>query len=117
MVTYIYALVDPRDDQVRYVGKSDKPRTRCRQHIRAARMGVQLPVYDWIRELLDEGLEPHQEVLEETLVNEWPEAERHWIAHFRALGADLTNVTDSVARFIAYLTGRGYTVTRGEVAA
>ena len=29
---YIYELVDPRDNNVRYVGKSNKPKLRYNQH-------------------------------------------------------------------------------------
>src|SRR6266545_4815521 len=32
--TYIYGLVDPRDERVRYVGQSHDPERRFRQHLR-----------------------------------------------------------------------------------
>ena len=34
-MTYIYALVDPRDGRVRYVGKSNDPERRLRKIERA----------------------------------------------------------------------------------
>ena len=33
--TFIYALVDPRDGRVRYVGKSNRPYSRATQHLNA----------------------------------------------------------------------------------
>jgi hypothetical protein len=48
----IYALVDPRTHQVRYVGKTSKPiGERLGHHVGAARRNVKKPVYDWIRGL------------------------------------------------------------------
>ncbi len=35
-VTYIYGLVDPRDGRVRYVGQSQDPERRYREHLRAS---------------------------------------------------------------------------------
>ena len=32
-LTYIYTLSDPRNNMIRYVGKSDKPKTRYSSHI------------------------------------------------------------------------------------
>lgn len=33
MLTYIYVLIDPRDLEVRYVGKTNDPKERYRAHI------------------------------------------------------------------------------------
>lgn len=85
----VYALVDPRDDQVRYVGKSVNVAVRVKAHLndrgstRKAR---------WLQLLLREGLDPEVIVLE-TGSGDWERAEVKWIAHFRSTGCDLTNAT------------------------
>lgn len=118
LITFIYALIDPRTDAVRYVGKSDKPRTRLRQHIRAASGGANSRLYQWIRELLAAGLEPHMEILEEVSVNEWPDAERHWMEVYHGRGCQLLNATligtprelDMETAIVQFLRNRGYRV-------
>lgn len=54
MVT-IYALVDPRNDVVRYVGQTKDPKARLRQHLCKA---VNARVGAWLAELAALGLEP-----------------------------------------------------------
>ena len=63
---YIYALVCPKTNQVRYVGKTDKPKTRLSAHISTSkRMKVKSPLALWIVGLLSEGLRPTLTVLRE----------------------------------------------------
>ena len=33
-IAYIYALLDPRDNEVRYIGKTTQPKNRLSGHIR-----------------------------------------------------------------------------------
>lgn len=93
----IYGLIDPRDGQLRYVGKSCSGMKRPRAHMGGAVMAREAGTHvgHWIRRLRAENLEPGIEVLEEheaaqTLL----EAERHFIAYFRFVGCRLTNLTD-----------------------
>lgn len=85
----VYALVDPRDDQVRYVGKSVNVAVRVKAHLndrgstRKAR---------WLQLLLREALAPEVVILEMG-TGDWERAEVKWIAHFRSTGCDLTNAT------------------------
>lgn len=88
--TFIYALMDPRDNQVRYVGKSNEPRRRFSKHLRAAQ---DCPRIRWIRALQRLNLEPGLEILEEVYKSAWEGAEQSWIAYFLHEGADLTNMT------------------------
>src|SRR5262245_22184632 len=60
----IYALRDPRTQEVRYVGKTVNPRGRLKVHLHHARRGTSWHVSRWIRELFAEGLLPQWEVLE-----------------------------------------------------
>lgn len=88
---YIYALVDPRTDEVRYVGWTYTLKKRLRTHI-IRRHRQNNHKAHWIIQLVNQGLEPRMLVLEEGS-GDWQEAERRWIAHYRATG-NLTNMTD-----------------------
>jgi len=92
-MTYIYALSDPRTNAIRYVGKSNDPDRRLQDHI------VQAPrnkyrTARWVNSLIQQGLVPGIEILEEVVDSEWQVSERKWILLCRAQGCDLTNHTD-----------------------
>lgn len=93
--TTIYGLVDPRDGELRYIGKSvDLPR-RMKTHL--ARRGLTPTRHSccWLIGLLDAGLEPMPVVLEVVPHGgDWQTAERKWIARYRKEGARLTNLVD-----------------------
>ena len=55
-VAYIYALCDPRDGAVRYVGKSCAPKQRLRRHL--ADLDATTRKRRWINSLITAGLEP-----------------------------------------------------------
>lgn len=94
--TFIYGLFDPRDCRLRYIGKSDNPQKRLKNHIKSVkqRQYKNRYVYHWIQRLLDEGLEPSVEILEEVSINNWKESERAWIAECKKFGLQITNLTD-----------------------
>lgn len=87
----IYALVDPRDRRVRYVGWAYNVQRRLADHIYESRR-LQTHKARWIRQLAACGLTPLVKELE-TGFGCWAAAERRWIAQFKAEGADLTNIT------------------------
>jgi hypothetical protein len=92
---YIYALIDPRNEQVRYVGKSKFPKKRLNGHLQGARKGFKTHRHNWIRQLLNEGLKPDLLILEEVKENEWEQAEKKWIVYYRdENGKDLTNTAE-----------------------
>lgn len=91
----VYVLVDPITDYVRYVGKSINPKERLATHIRDARKGSVLHSRRWISGLLSKNKRPELIVLEECdSAEDANESEKHWIASFRIMGANLTNRTD-----------------------
>jgi len=91
--TYIYALVDPDTDGVRYVGKADNPRKRLETHL-AGYEPHATHKSNWIKSLLAQGKQPELMILEEADADTWQEAEKRWIAYFRKVGVSLTNTTD-----------------------
>jgi hypothetical protein len=58
----IYALIDPRDDTIRYVGKSEDVRYRYYQRLHSLGGGEQEML--WIKELKKLGLSPILQILE-----------------------------------------------------
>ena len=91
LVRYIYALIDPRDDAVRYVGCAGDIDERLRQHMRNKNLG--LPKYRWLAELKRCGLSPRLEILE-TVEGYLPTfaREEYWVKKLMGSGAPLTNV-------------------------
>lgn len=80
---YIYSLSDPRDDAIRYVGKTVKslPKRRA-QHVYSAITGGKCHRDKWIRVLLREGLKPDITLIEITSEEEWEVREIYWIAEY-----------------------------------
>ena len=104
MLRYVvYALVDPRSDQWRYIGKSCKGADeRLQGHIRDA-VKESNHKARWIGSLLKLGLFPKVEVLEVCSSSEQLScAEMEWIAAARAAFVDLTNATDGGEGMVGY---------------
>lgn len=93
IVIYIYALIDPRTGDIRYIGKTKNLRARNNSH-RSEVNRKTYHLYRWIAQLKQQGLEPDLIVLEETNEQEWAERECFWIAKGRELGWRLTNITN-----------------------
>ena len=89
----IYALVCPETGRVRYVGKANDPRQRLAGHLKDS-LRKNLPVNCWIRSLAARGLGPRMEILEVVPFERWAEAERRWIAKYRAESAGMLNLSD-----------------------
>jgi hypothetical protein len=91
----IYGLIDPRTDELRYVGKAICMEKRLGKHLAAAKAkGRKTKVASWIKNLLNESLRPEMLVIEITNLDGWVEAEQFNIAYFRSIGAKLLNATD-----------------------
>lgn len=90
----IYTLVDPRDNQVRYIGKTNNLKQRLASHIYRSKSGFNSPIHCWIRKLLDLNLKPSILVQEICNQDNWEEREKYWIHHYREKYENITNVSD-----------------------
>jgi hypothetical protein len=88
----IYALIDPRNNLIRYVGRTVRMKVRLQQHLEE--VAVNPEKTRWLRELKKQGLTPNMEILEtlECKGNEAEERERYWIQSLLSKGAPLTNI-------------------------
>jgi hypothetical protein len=88
---YIYELVDPRTDQIRYVGITNNPELRLYQHTNCIdATGVKLA---WLEEMRNDRVKPIMRIIETTDSKQQAEAqEKHWIQEFIKSGFDLVNV-------------------------
>ena len=91
--TFIYALCDPRDGRVRYVGKSNNPEHRLLHHVKPSSPS-HLPLIRWVNKLRGLGMRPVVRRIMAIPRDGWQEWERHWIQAFRWAGEDLLNITD-----------------------
>ncbi len=103
--TFIYGLFDPRNYSLRYIGKSDNPDLRLKQHMNEMKHGKKgnRHMASWIRQLLNEGLEPSIEILEECTLDNWQESEQAWIAECKKFGLNLVNVTNGGEGMVGYV--------------
>jgi hypothetical protein len=91
---YIYALIDPRDGKIRYIGKTNSLKRRYLAHINPSNLKPLNHKSNWIKVLLSLNLRPEIIEIEKVPFNIWQEKEREWIAFYREEGCDLTNGTD-----------------------
>ena len=88
----IYALLDPRDSAIRYIGKANNTLKRFKGHLSETRR--QTPVYCWIGTLRELGLVPAFQVLSVCTRANWQQCEREAIASARLGGANILNLAN-----------------------
>lgn len=88
---FIYALRDPRTNQIRYVGKSNNPTVRCKNHMHEGGFHNKAK-RQWAEELRKQNLRPSIEILEECTSQNWKNRETYWIKTLRLEGHALLNI-------------------------
>lgn len=88
--TFIYVLLDPISNEVRYIGKSDNPKNRLAEHIKKS---IYKSTYKnkWIQYLLKKSLKPVIEIIDEVRQEDWSFWEKHYISLYKSWGFKLTN--------------------------
>jgi hypothetical protein len=99
MNIFIYILIDPRDNQIRYVGKTKNAHHRFYSHTAPSMFKDKSHKSKWIKKMVEEGFLPILEVIETTDEYNWESREKYWIKYYKDLGYDLTNGTDGGASF------------------
>jgi hypothetical protein len=90
--TIIYGLLDPRTDEIRYIGRSSSGMKRARHHLKKSVLTKdRTHKGHWLRKL---GAAPLVLVLEEVQDGNLAEREVWWISFGRSEGWPLTNETD-----------------------
>jgi hypothetical protein len=95
----IYSLVDPRDHNVRYIGRTNEPQKRFTQHLNS--LYIDNPAkYSWIQDLKKHNLLPRMEILEGVngTMKDAGIRENAWIDHFKSIGAELLNLPDMIQK-------------------
>ena len=91
-VIYIYGLIDPNTAEVRYIGKSIRPKERLTNHMNDV---SNCHRSHWLQSLKSKGLKPEMVILEEMDgESDWQSSERKWIQYGRDANWPLTNNTD-----------------------
>lgn len=86
----IYALSDPRDKTIRYIGMSKNVKQQFLQHVRTLE-GNSIKV-KWILDLKRFGLKPILSIVEELQeIEQTKVRELYWIRYYYGIGMPLTN--------------------------
>lgn len=97
----IYVLIDPRNQEIRYVGQTSDPELRTKAHVVHSQTKKSHRAH-WINKLRRLGYSPVFRVVQDLPVEHLTHAEVYWISYFRSLGCDLTNQSDGGEGTIGY---------------
>lgn len=90
----IYVLIDPINNNIRYVGKTKQSNInkRLMGHIRMSKKQNKTKKERWISNLLKRGFKPDIKIIEECNNDEWEKREMFWIEYYSRI-YNLTNGT------------------------
>lgn len=91
---FVYHLIDPRTNEIKYVGITNNPKRRYLQHLTPSNLKIKTKKNSWIKSLLKINLKPSITIKyfcnkEDAFDNEKAEIKR-----LRDIGVDLKNSTD-----------------------
>lgn len=90
MTTFIYVLICPLDGKIKYVGKSNNPEKRLKDHCLDFRC-MDIHKAMWIRQLKGKGIKPELVIVDEVPVFDWKFWEEFYCYYFKSLGFKLFN--------------------------
>lgn len=95
---YVYALVDPRTKEIRYIGCTTNPKQRYWSHKHlSSDWAASILKQEWIIELRDLGLVPLFAILEKIPFDNRAEIETQWMNFYKDK-VRLTNIRDGYNR-------------------
>lgn len=113
---FIYALLCPHTDQIKYIGKTSKLNIRMSHHINDAiakdPRKYNSKVQQWIRKLFLKGTFFKFKVIRKYPVHLIDRAEAYWINFYLASGYDLLNMMKPGFKNFTYLYRLNYTMTK-----
>ena len=89
---FIYGLVDPRNNKVKYIGWTINTKNRYKKHLSPYRLKKNSHKNNWIKQLLSLGLSPVMKIIEMVSDDEKFDREKYWISFYGR--ENLTNSTD-----------------------
>ena len=105
----VYGLVDPRDDEIFYIGKAIDVRKRFAHHLYAPHQND--AKNKRLSELKQLELSPLLFIIEENIDDDLiHEREKHWILYYQAKGAPLTNIIYGLKDVVKLEHKREYTM-------
>ena len=105
-MSFIYALLDPRTREIRYVGFTSRTlEERLSNHVSDC-FHSKTHCANWIKSLLKDNLRPDVCILEVVTRENWQQQERYWILYGREHSWRLTNHTDGGEGTIGYVFSR-----------
>jgi len=88
MKTYIYALLCPIEQTIKYIGKANDPYRRLRDHLQDIR-GITIDKLLWIDKLKRAKLKPILEILDEVEIEKWQFWESWYMEYYKSIGLSL----------------------------
>lgn len=89
---YIYILVDPITNDIKYCGKTNNIKVRLTGHLKEKKYNIEKS--EWIKNIKSLGLKPTIEIIDEVDDNDWDFWEKYWISQLKTWGFNLFNKTD-----------------------
>jgi hypothetical protein len=89
---YIYKLVDPITEMVRYVGQTKNPDKRLKEHLWIRGTYRDQRRTQWIDSLITQGLKPRMVILQEARSEDAERIEQQWIDYYTKHGHPLLNI-------------------------
>jgi len=82
--SYIYILIDPTNNHIRYVGQSVKPKKRFYDHLSCSKNNnINYDhVHSWIKKLLSQDLRPIFKIIDDADIDNIDELERFYIKYY-----------------------------------
>jgi len=117
---YIYVLIDPDTEQIRYIGQTNNIKKRYLYHIYEALH----PEYSsspnthknrWIRKLNSKNKKPIIKIIEATDYEHRNEKELYWIDHYKNLNYKLTNTINGSTETQNYKREKGLKVEKTQL--